>query len=147
MGDQQLTAAAIISFCERLQDDSARFYEELARRFPEHRRAFEGYAQRCERDKTQIQRTYQETVTDALETGYSFEGLSLQEYVVDLSLAPDADLNAAIDVAVALEKRAIAFYEDVARRSQSLLATIPRAFERVAQRRSERLKELETMRR
>jgi len=147
MGDQQLTAAAIISFCERLQDDSARFYEELARRFPEHRRAFEGYAQRCERDKTQIQRTYQETVTDALETGYSFEGLSLQEYVVDLSLAPDADLNAAIDVAVALEKRAIAFYEDVARRSQSLLATIPRAFERVAQRRSERLSELEAMRR
>ena len=147
MGDQQLTAAAIISFCERLQDDSARFYEELARRFPEHRRAFEGYAQRCERDKTQIQRTYQETVTDALETGYSFEGLNLQEHVVDLSLAPDADLNAAIDVAVALEKRAIAFYEDVARRSQSLLATIPRAFERVAQRRSERLKELEAMRR
>ena len=147
MGDQQLTAAAIISFCERLQDDSARFYEELARRFPEHRRAFEGYAQRCERDKTQIQRTYQETVTDALETGYSFEGLNLQEYVVDLSLAPNADLNAAIDVAVALEKRAIAFYEDVARRSQSLLATIPRAFERVAQRRSERLSELEAMRR
>ncbi len=147
MGDQQLTAAAIISFCERLQDDSARFYEELARRFPEHRRAFEGYAQRCERDKTQIQRTYQETVTDALETGYSFEGLNLQEHVVDLSLAPDADLNAAIDVAVALEKKAIAFYEDVARRSQSLLATIPRAFERVAQRRSERLKELEAMRR
>ncbi len=146
MSDQQLTAAAIMSFCQKLQDDSAAFYTALAERFPEHRRTFQGYAQRCERNKTQVVRTYQETVTDALETGYSFEGLNLKDYAVDLSLADDATLADALERAIALEVKAIAFYEDVARASQSLLATIPRAFERVAQRRRQRQEELEGMR-
>jgi hypothetical protein len=146
MSDQQLTAAAIMSFCQRLQDDSAAFYTALAERFPEHRRLFQGYAQRCERNKTQLVRTYQETVTDALETGYSFEGLNLKDYAVDLALADDATLADAVERALALEIKAIAFYDDVARASQSLLATIPRAFDRVAQRRCQRRSELETMR-
>ena len=144
---EQITASAVISFCSDWEDAAARFYQTLSTCFDGQAQLFGAMAAECVKHKALIQRTYQETVTDALETGYSFEGLNLQEYVVDLSLAPDADLNAAIDVAVALEKRAIAFYEDVARRSQSLLATIPRAFERVAQRRSERLSELEAMRR
>lgn len=146
MSDQQLTAAAVMSFCETLQGQSAAFYEELARRFPEQRRAFQGYAQRSERDKTQILRTYQETVTDALETGYSFEGLNLRAFAVDLALAEGADLRGALGVAIELERKAIAFYEDVATRSQSLLATIPRAFQRVAERRRQWLAELEAMR-
>ena len=72
-----ITAAAIISFSERLQDASAAFYEALAAAYPAHRGVFEGYARRCARDKTHIVRTYQETVTDALETNFSFEGLVL----------------------------------------------------------------------
>ena len=146
MSDQQLTAAAIMSFCTKLQDDSAAFYTELAERFSEQRRTFQGYAQRCERNKTQIVRTYQETVTDALETGYSFEGLNLRDYAVDLTLAEDASLADAVEQAIALETKAVALYEDVARASQSLLATIPRAFERVAERRRQRQEELEGMR-
>ncbi|MBC7235031.1 MAG: hypothetical protein H5T69_04265 [Chloroflexi bacterium] len=147
MSDQQLTAAAIIRFCENLQDDSARFYEQLAQRFPEHRRTFQGYAQRCERNKVQIVRTYQETVTDALETGFSFEGLDLPSYQVNLILAEGAGLREALEQAIALEDKAIAFYQDVAQRAQSLLATIPRAFERVAERRGQRREELEALRR
>jgi hypothetical protein len=146
MSDPQLTASAIITFCAKLQDESASYYADLAERFPEQRRAFQGYAQRCERNKTQIVRTYHETVTDALETGYSFEGLNLQDYAVDLTLADDATLADAVEQAIVLEARAVAFYEDVARSSQSLLATIPRAFERVAQRRRQRQEELAGMR-
>ena len=146
MSDQQLTAAAIMSICVKMQDDSAAFYTALAERFPEHRRTFQGYAQRCERNKTQIVRTYQETVTDALETGYSFEGLNLQDYAVDLTLAEGAALADAVERAIALETKAIALYEDVARASESLLATIPRAFERVAERRRQRQEELAGMR-
>jgi len=143
---EQITASAIISFCERLQDESARFYDELATRFPDHRPAFQGYARRCERNKTQIVRTYQETVTDALETGYSFDGLDLKEHTVDLTLPEGVDLVEALDTALELEEMAIAFYEEVAERSESLLATIPRAFQRVAKRRRQRQAELEELR-
>jgi rubrerythrin len=144
MSDQPLTASAIISFCERLEDDSAAFYNALAEGFPAEANTFAGYAKDCARHKTQVVRTYQETVTDALETGYSFEGLSLDAYAVDLGDVPE-DLAAALSKAAELETKAIAFYTDTAEASESLLATIPRAFARVARRRARRQAALEAM--
>jgi rubrerythrin len=145
MGAQQITASIIISFSRRLQEDSARFYEELAERFPDQRRVFEGYARRCERNGTQIVRTYQETITDALEAGFAFEGLSLSEYRIDVELPDEVDLDEAVDRALQLEERAVAFYREVADRSRSLLATIPRAFDRVAKRRGRRIADLKAL--
>ncbi len=131
-----ITAAAIISFTERLQDASVSFYRDLGAAFPERRGALEEYARRCERDKTQITRTYRETVTDALETNYSFEGLTLPQELLDVS-APGGDWGAAMAQAVAIEEGAAAFYEAVAAQAAALLATIPRAYQRAAARRRE----------
>jgi hypothetical protein len=129
-----ITAAAIISFSERLQEVSAAFYRDLGEAYPAHRRLFEGYVQRCDKDKVQIVRTYRETVTDALETNYSFEGLVVPEGLLEAPV-PAGDWGAALEQAVALEAEAAAFYEEVAARSEGLLATIPRAYRRVAARR------------
>jgi hypothetical protein len=93
----------------------------------------------------QVVRTYQETITDALEAGYSFAGLSLRDYETDLMLPDGAGLSQAVEVASALEDRAVAFYLDVAESSESLLATIPRAFRRVARTRSRRKEELASL--
>ena len=145
MGDIPLTAAAIISFTQDLEDRSASLYEALATRFPQHRGLFESMAVDCGKHKTQITRTYQETVTDALETNYAFAGLRLPKNIADTTLGETADLGAAVSVAIALETRAIAFYEEVAERSESLLATIPRAFSRVAKRRQRRIEALRAL--
>ncbi|MBN1399548.1 MAG: hypothetical protein JXA74_01850 [Anaerolineae bacterium] len=142
MSDTPLTASAIMSFCQRLEDHSAALYAELATRFAEHGQLFEGLSEDCEKHKTQIVRTYQETVTDALETNYSFEGLQLPAEALDITVGAEADLGAALSAAISLEERAIAFYEEVAVRSESLLATIPRAFNRVARRRQRRKESL-----
>jgi hypothetical protein len=136
-----ITAAAIISFSERLQEVSAAFYRALGEAYPAHGGLFEGYVQRCERDKVQIVRTYRETVTDALETNYSFEGLAIPEGLLEAG-APAGDWKAALGQAVALEAGAAAFYEEVAARSEGLLATIPRAYRRVAARRRQTREEL-----
>ena len=144
MSDQPLTASAIISFSERLEDSSAAFYHALAAKFPEHASDLRKYADDCGKHKVQVVRTYQETVTDALETGYSFEGINLGAYTVDVADVP-GDLAAAVAKAVELETKAIAFYTDVAVASESLLATIPRAFARVAKRRARRKAALEGM--
>jgi rubrerythrin len=138
MSDTPLTASAIMSFCQRLEDHSAALYAELATRFPEQGKLFEGLSEDCGKHKTQIVRTYQETVTDALETNYSFEGLQLPVDALGVGVSAASDLNAAVSAAISLEERAIAFYEEVAVRSESLLATIPRAFNRVARRRQRR---------
>ena len=143
MGDRRITTSAIISFSRQLQEDSARFYGELAERFPEHRRVFEGYARRCEKNGTQIVRTYQETISDALEAGFAFEGLTFSDYQIDLELPAEISLDEAVDWALRLEDRAVAFYQEVSERSRSLLATITRAFERVTRRRERRIADLE----
>ena len=130
-----ITAAALIRFTEELQDASVSFYRDLGAPFPERRGALEEVARRCERDKTHITRTYRETVTDALETNYSFAGLALPHHLLEVA-APAGDWGAALARAVALEEGAAAFYEAVAAQA-ALLATIPRAYQRVAARRRE----------
>ena len=143
MSDQPLTASAIISFSGRLEDSSAAYYRALAAKFPEHANDFSTYAKDCGKHKVQVVRTYQETVTDALETGYSFEGISLGTYALDVEGDVPGDLSAALAKAIEMEAKAVAFYTDIAVASESLLATIPRAFARVAKRRARRKAALE----
>lgn len=141
MSEQPITASAIMSTVERLEDTSAAFYTALAAAYPAQAKLFQGYAEDCEKHKTQILRTYQETVTDALETNFSFEGLSLAKYAFEATPSGKGlseDLKAALN----LEETAIAFYTQVAKACESLLATIPRTLARVAKRRARRRDEL-----
>ncbi len=145
MSEQHVTASTVISFAEELENRSTAFYTQLGDRFAEHEDAFRRYAKDCTKNKTLVTRTYQETVSDALETGYSFEGLDLGAYAVDFGLAEGLSLSDALGKAMALEESAAAFYHDVAERSRSLLATIPRAFTRVAKKREGIRSELGTL--
>lgn len=145
MDNLSVTTAAIISFSEELEDRSSTFYEELAERWAENKETFLTFAKDGKKNKTQVIRTYQETISDALEASYSFEGLDLRGYAVETTLAAEADYVDALKMAIALEEKACAFYLDVAERSESLLATIPRAFKRVAKKRSKRKLKLESL--
>jgi hypothetical protein len=138
MAQRTITAAVVVSLSGRIEDGSAAFYEELAKRFPQHSDLFAGYARDCAASKLTIERTYQETITDALEAGYAFEGLVIDESISTPQLAAGAGLAEALATAEALEERAAAFYLDVADRSQALLATIPGAFRRVVKTRARR---------
>ncbi len=146
MKDRPVTASAVISFSQELEDSSSRFYQDLGVRFTECRDAFLGFARDGSKNELLITRTYQETISDALETGFSFQGLRLEDHLVELTLPIDISLAEALGMAIDLEEKAVAFYEEVAERSQSLLATIPGAFRRVAKRRRRRKAALEAMR-
>ncbi|MGQ9494275.1 MAG: hypothetical protein ACUVR2_11025 [Anaerolineae bacterium] len=145
MEDLSVTAATIISFAERLEDTSAKYYEELAERFAEQKEKFLAFAKECRKNKVLVTRTYQETISDALEACFSFEGLGLKDYAVGELSTQDKSYAQALQAAVELEEKAERFYEDVAGRCGSLLATIPRAFQRVAEARSKRKQELQAL--
>ena len=142
---EQHTASAIISFCADWEDQAARFYEALAGRFPEQAARFKAMAGECAKNKALVQRTYQETVSDILETGYAFTDFVPTDYLVDLTIPENISLEQAIAQAMNLEEKAASFYQEVARRSQSLWATIPRAFTKVAAKHREKLAQLRTM--
>jgi rubrerythrin len=128
-----VTAAVVISFSGTLEESSAEFYRALADKWTEHRDQFLSFAKDCERVKTQVLRTYQETISDALDATSSFKGLKLETYEPDMAVPADVSYADAIRMAIAIEDKAIAFYRTVAEQA-SLLATIPRAFNRAANR-------------
>ena len=138
MAEHNLTASMVVSFSERLEDESASYYAALAERFPEHSTVFSEAAHECAKHKVWIIRTYRETISDALEACFCFQGLDLRHYGGAEASRDPTELQPAIRTAIAWEKRAIAFYRDAAQRSDALLATIPGAFRRVAKKRSAR---------
>jgi rubrerythrin len=145
MTGSSLTASAIISLSEELEDTASRFYEQLAERWPEHQKAFLAFAKESQKNKLQVVRTYQETISDAYEASYSFQGMDPTAFQVDATLAEGAGLAQALEKAQQMEDTAVAFYQEVAERSESLLATIPMTFKRVARRRAKRQRELEAL--
>jgi hypothetical protein len=143
MEDANLTASLVVSFSEKLEDATTEFYETLAHRFAVRSYRFAQAAQDAQKHKIWLVRTYQETISDALEACFCFQGMNLRHHEVDLTLPEDAGLPLALQMAIDLEEKAIAFYQEVAERSQSLLATIPAAFKRVAKRRAARKQQWE----
>jgi rubrerythrin len=145
MGNLNVTASAIISFTESLEDSSSAFYEKLAEKFVESKDIFQAFANTCKKTKMLVIRTYQETVSDVLETGFSFEGLNLEDYSVRTTLSEDTCYNEALKIAIKLEDKASKFYLDIAKQSQSLLATIPRSFTKAGEVRIKRRLELQSL--
>jgi len=92
-----------------------------------------------------IIRTYQETITDALEACFSFEGLNLSDYQAETTLTEGMSYEDALKMAINLEEKTAKFYSDVAEQSGSLLATIPRIFRKVAEKRKKRECELKSL--
>ena len=80
MAESNLTTSMVVSFSERLENESARQYAALAERFPEHAAEFSLAAEECSKHKVWITRTYQETISDALEACFCFQGLDLAHY-------------------------------------------------------------------
>ena len=145
MKNSTLTASAILSFSERLEDDSLAFYEKLAKRFDEGKEVFLGFAKESRKNKTHLVRTYQETISDALEATFSFEGLELTDYDFETALTKDTSFKEALEMALEIEEKASKLYSQIAEQAQSLLATIPGAFLRVAKKRRARKEILQSM--
>jgi hypothetical protein len=145
MATQQITASAVISYCERLEDSTSAFYETLGAMFPAHQNVFSGFVDESRKNKVLLVRTYRETVSDALETGFAFEGLELEVDLAPVAVFDSTGLGEALVRALELEESAADFYTKVAALSRSLLATIPRAFGRVARRRAARRQVLQSL--
>jgi rubrerythrin len=144
MEESNVTASAIISFAEKLEEDSSKFYRQLAEKYIENKELFLSFVEESRKNKILVTRTYQETITDALEACF-IKGINLNDSIAEITLAEDAKYSTALKVAIELEEKAGKFYLDTAERSESLLATIPRVFREVAERRNNRKLKLKTL--
>jgi len=139
MEEPNVTAAAIVNFAEKLEDNSSKFYEKLAQKYGKE--SFLSFAKESRKNKILITRTYQETISDALEACF-IKGLNLSDNTITTTLTEDMSFEDALKMAIELEEKAVKFYIDIAERTKSLLATVPMAFRRIAENRKSRNHEL-----
>jgi rubrerythrin len=130
-----------------MEDEITRFYQTLAARdtFSQGQQTFNTFAQESQKHKKRVLRTYREIVSDALETSFSFTGVKTEDYTMDTELPPDITYEKALSKAEIIERISAKFCATAGQQSQSLLAGIPQAFQRIAKRKIERKQILHTL--
>ena len=108
-GSDEATTSAVISFIERLETDSSRFYREMADKYPENKETFLKFAKECDKNRMLVTRTYQETITDALEACFSFKGLKLGNYQIETILPEKVSYADNLKTALELEEKVVEF--------------------------------------
>lgn len=139
------TASAVISFTKELEENSIKYYENLIQKYAQDKETFLAFIKENKKNIVSVQRVYQEGITDAIEGCFSFEGLDTDNYIFNQKLSADASYSIVLESAIEMEEKIQKFYLDSAEVSKSLLADIPRLFERIAQKRDERKIELKSL--
>jgi len=80
----------------------------------------------------------------AIEGCFSFEGLDTDNYIFNQKLSADASYSNVLESAIEMEEKIQKFYLDSAEVSKSLMADIPRLFERIAKKRGKRKIEIKS---
>jgi rubrerythrin len=136
------TAAAVISHMANLEQASAEFYERWAPRLPRAEDRLRALAKENRKNGVRIRQVYYDSVTDALETAFSFPGIT-----ADIEIpapGPTTPPGEVLHAALRLENEIQAFYESAAASSRVLLADVSRVMTRLAQRRGPRRAEIQS---
>jgi len=138
------TASATVSFAKKLEDESATFYEDLARRYAKDEDSFLSFAKENKKNVAQTQRTYYGVITDAIEGCFAFD-IDSEAYAIDAKRAGDINYSGALDKAIKLEEKIGKFYLDAAEQSKPLMADLPRLFVLIAKKRDSRIAKLKEL--
>ena len=138
------TCSEGISFGRELEEATAAFYEELARRFPAHAEKFQGYAAVNTKNVSNVQRTYFGVITDGIEGCFAFN-IEPEEYVIDVDLPEGIGEGDALAKALAVEETMVRFYTDAGEQGKGLTADVARAFSMIARKRGDRIAELKSL--
>ena len=137
------TAASVISYISRIEQESAVFYEQCALIHEPLKEVFLLFMKENKKNEANIKRAYYSVVSDALETNFCFKGLIGN--VTMPSLGNDASLMMVLEVSMVLENSIQQFYLKAVELSKSLLADVPRTMERVAKLREARVARLRSI--
>lgn len=142
---QLQTASQVINLAVELEGKSAKFYEDLAEKYEEGKEFFLSFVKENKKNKLLVQRVYNEVVSDALETGFSFEDLGVDDYLIEINLAEDISLPDVFKTALDIEAKIERFYLNAAKKSKSFLADISRVFEKIGKKRDERKEKIKSL--
>jgi rubrerythrin len=138
------TCSGAMSFAKELENQSARFYEDLAQRYAKEKDLFLSFAKENGEYITQIERAYYGVISDAIEGCFAFN-IEPEKYSIKTELSEQAGLPDVVKRALEIEEKMVTFYSDAAEQSKSLMADVPRAFRMVAKKRNLRKEKLSSL--
>jgi rubrerythrin len=138
------TCSGAISFAKELENESAKFYENLSQKFGKDKDLFLSFAKENGEYIIQIERAYYGVITDAIEGCFAFN-IDTQKYKFKTELAEKVSYSEALTKAIEIEEKIIKFYSEAAEQSKSLMADVPRAFKMVVKKRSNRYSTLKSL--
>jgi len=139
------TAAAVITFAQEVEEKSAKFYDECAKKYREGEEEFLSFVGENKKNVSLVKRAYYGVISDALEACFSFKGLRVDEYLFEAELGERATLPEILEMSMEMEDKIQRFYQRAGELSESLLADVPRALKKVAEKRNERKRKLESL--
>ena len=131
------TCSQVISLTKEFESESAKFYEELSRRYAKDADILLSFAKENRKNIVQIERTYYGVISDAIEGCFAFN-IDPDDYAFKTELPEKTSYSDALGKAIEMEEKIIEFYSDAAEQSKSLMADVPRAFVMVAKKRDNR---------
>lgn len=138
------TASEGITMARKLENDSAGFYEDMAKKFTKDAETLRSFAQENKKNISQIDRAYYGVITDAIEGGYAFN-LDTDKYILKTEIAGKAGYADTLKQALTIEDKITAFYTEAAQQSGALMADVPRTFLLVAKKRAARIAKLKQL--
>jgi len=138
------TCSGAMSLAKELENDSAKFYQNLSVRFPKDKDLFLSFAKENGEYITQIERAYYGVITDAIEGCFAFN-LNPEEYALKTNSEENESYSDLVKRAIEIEEKIVKFYSDAAEQSKSLMADVPRAFKMVVKKRSHRPSTLKSL--
>jgi rubrerythrin len=138
------TCSGAISFAKELENESAKFYENLSQRFGKDKDLFLSFAKENGEYIIQIERAYYGVITDAIEGCFAFN-IDPENYRFKTELGEKVSYSEVLTKAIEIEEKIIKFYSEGAEQSKSLMADVPRSFTLVAKKRSGRVPKLKAL--
>ena len=102
------------------------------------------FASENKKNVAQIERTYYEVISDAIEGCFAFN-IESDDYIFQMMIPEGVSYNEILNRALGIESKIIKFYTYAANQSSGLMADIPRAFRMVARKREERKLKLQLL--
>jgi len=138
------TSAETISFAKNLENESARFYEDLSRKYAKDKDMLLSFAKENSKYVTMIERAYYGVITDAIEGCFAFD-LNPDDFTIETALPEKASYSDIVDRAIEMEKMIVNFYSVAAEQSKFLMADVPRTFTIIIKKRGNRESRLKSL--
>jgi len=139
-----ITASAIVSYTTKIEDDLAKFYDNLAKKYPEAKEVFLSFAKENRSNKTSVERTYYGIISDKLEACF-VKTLNTDDYSINMELAENASYTDALKKALEVEEKTQRFLQDAAESTKALVPDVSWVLTRMGKKRGDRINKLKSL--